>query len=229
MYKGLEPSDAFKIMEAVRKKDKQPSEEQIQLMRDHNVPEWYIKSCLKIQYMFPKAHATAYVIMALRIGWFKVHRPIYYYAVYFSVRAKEYDAEIFALGKNAIRNKIQEIEKKIQNHDVTNKEENLLDELKIALEMVLRGYSFKQIDINKSMATDFVIAEDDKSLYLPFVTIPSLGEAVANSIVEARNVRPFSSKKDVERRTAINKTQFAKLTILGVFDELPDDDNNSLF
>jgi DNA polymerase-3 subunit alpha (Gram-positive type) len=167
--------------------------------------------------------------MALRIGWFKVHRPIYYYAVYFSVRAKEYDAEIFALGKNAIRNKIQEIEKKIQNHDVTNKEENLLDELKIALEMVLRGYSFKQIDINKSMATDFVIAEDDKSLYLPFVTIPSLGEAVANSIVEARNVRPFSSKKDVERRTAINKTQFAKLTILGVFDELPDDDNNSLF
>ena len=226
--KGVPAADSFKIMEGVRK-GKGLSPEQEKIMRDNNVPEWFVWTCKKIKYLFPKAHATAYVIMALRIGWFKVHRPIYYYAVYFSVRAKEYDAEIFALGKNAIRNKIQEIEKKIQNHDVTNKEENLLDELKIALEMVLRGYSFKQIDINKSMAKDFVIAEDEKSLYLPFVTIPSLGEAVANSIVEARNVRPFSSKKDVERRTSINKTQFAKLTMLGVFDELPDDDNNSLF
>ena len=226
--KGVPAADSFKIMEAVRK-GKGLTKEQEQLMRDNNVPEWFVWTCKKIKYLFPKAHATAYVIMALRIGWFKVHRPIYYYAVYFSVRAKEYDAEIFALGKNAIRNKIQEIEKKIQNHDVTNKEENLLDELRIALEMVLRGYTFKQIDINKSMATDFVISEDKNSLYLPFVTIPSLGEAVAKSIVEARNVRPFSSKKDVERRTAINKTQFAKLQMLGVFDELPDDDENTLF
>jgi DNA polymerase III alpha subunit (gram-positive type) len=103
------------------------------------------------------------------------------------------------------------------------------DELKIALEMVLRGYKFRQIDLNKSLAKDFVIAEDKQSVYLPFITIPSLGEAVANSIIEARNVRPFSSKKDFERRTSINKTQFAKLQLLGVFDDLPDDDANSLF
>lgn len=226
--KGVPAADSFKIMESVRK-GRGITKEQEKLMRENNVPDWFVWTCKKIKYLFPKAHATAYVIMALRIGWFKVHRPIYYYAVYFSVRAKEYDAEIFALGKNAIRNKIQEIEKKIQNHDVTNKEENLLDELRIALEMVLRGFTFKQIDINKSLATDFVIAEDKESLYLPFVTIPSLGEAVAKSIVDARNVRPFSSKKDVERRTSINKTQFAKLQLLGVFDELPDDDENTLF
>ena len=107
------------------RKGKGINDDQVKLMKDNNVPDWFVWTCKKIKYLFPKAHATAYVIMALRIGWFKVHRPIYYYAVYFSVRAKEYDAEIFALGKNAIRNKIQEIEKKIQNHDVTNKEENL--------------------------------------------------------------------------------------------------------
>ena len=164
--------------------------------------------------------------MSLRIGWFKVHHPIYYYAVYFSVRAKELDAEVFAMGKNAIRNRILEIEKKQKEHEeVTNKEENLYDELKIALEMVLRGYSFKQIDVNKSLATDFVISDDKKSLYLPFSSIASLGEAVANSIVEARNKSPFTSKKDFETRTSVNKTQFAKLKVLGVFDNLPDDDN----
>jgi DNA polymerase-3 subunit alpha (Gram-positive type) len=215
-------------MEQVRK-GKGINDDQVKLMKDNNVPDWFVWTCKKIKYLFPKAHATAYVIMALRIGWFKVHRPIYYYAVYFSVRAKEFDAEIFALGKNAIRNKIQEIERKILAHESTKKEEDLIDELKIALEMVLRGYKFRQIDLNKSLAKDFVIAEDKQSVYLPFITIPSLGEAVANSIIEARNVRPFSSKKDFERRTSINKTQFAKLQLLGVFDDLPDDDANSLF
>ena len=226
--KGVPAADAFKIMEQVRK-GKGINDDQVKLMKDNNVPDWFVWTCKKIKYLFPKAHATAYVIMALRIGWFKVHRPIYYYAVYFSVRAKEFDAEIFALGKNAIRNKIQEIERKILAHESTKKEEDLIDELKIALEMVLRGYKFRQIDLNKSLAKDFVIAEDKQSVYLPFITIPSLGEAVANSIIEARNVRPFSSKKDFERRTSINKTQFAKLQLLGVFDDLPDDDANSLF
>ncbi len=222
---GLEAADAFKIMEDVRK-GRGLKDNQIENMKNHNVPDWFIWSCKKIKYLFPKAHAVAYVIMSLRIGWFKVHHPIYYYAVYFSVRAKELDAEVFAMGKNAIRNRILEIEKKQKEHEeVTNKEENLYDELKIALEMVLRGYSFKQIDVNKSLATDFVISDDKKSLYLPFSSIASLGEAVANSIVEARNKSPFTSKKDFETRTSVNKTQFAKLKVLGVFDNLPDDDN----
>lgn len=227
--KGVEAAVSFKIMEAVRK-GKGLTDEQIEKMKEKNVPDWFIWSCKKIKYLFPKAHAVAYVIMSLRIGWFKVHKPIYYYAVYFSVRAKELDAEIFASGKNAIRNKLLEIDKKRKNHEeVTNKEDNLYDELKIALEMILRGYSFKQIDVTHSDATNFVISDDRMSLYLPFVAIPSLGESVAKSVVIARNERPFTSKKDFERRTAINKTQYAKLKLLGVFDELPDDDVEVLF
>ena len=221
----LPPKSAFDIMEHVRKGKGLQSDEEA-LMREHHVPEWYIYSCKKIKYMFPKAHATAYVIMALRIGWFKVHRPIYYYATYFSKRAKELDAEVFANGKNAIRNKIHEIQDKMKTarKDVTNKEEDLLNELKIAYEMVLRGYKFKQIDIEKSQAVDFVIDEEKKALYLPFVAIPSLGDVVAKSIVEARKIAPFTSKKDFELRTSVNKTQFAKLYTLGVFDKLPDED-----
>ena len=195
--KGVAASLAFKIMESVRK-GKGLSIDQEELLLQHQIPSWFIESCKKIKYLFPKAHATAYVIMALRISWFKVHRPIYYYAAYFSKRAKEFDAEAFAMGKNAIRNRIIEIESKIQKHeDVSNKEIDLLDELKIALEMTLRGYTFKQIDINISDATNLVIAEDRKSLYLPFVAVESLGETVALSIVEARKIRPFSSKKDL--------------------------------
>ena len=228
MYKGLEPSDAFKIMEAVRKKDKQPSEEQIQLMRDHNVPDWYIKSCLKIQYMFPKAHATAYVIMALRIGWFKVHRPIYYYAAYFSCRACAFDVDVFSAGKNAIRNKINEINAKKEAKTVEKRELDLLDELAIALEMCLRGYSFKQVDINISEVKNFVLSKDKKSLYLPFTAVSALGEAAAQSIVDARNSYPFTSKKDVQKRTKLNKTTFDKLKSIGALDSLEEEETNSL-
>ena len=225
MKYDLPAAEAFQIMEGVRKgKGLKTSQEE--LMRKHKVPEWYIYSCKKIKYMFPKAHATAYVIMALRIGWFKVHRPIYYYAAYFSKRAKRLDAEIFAAGKNAIRNKINEIETMIKNKskDLTDKDKDLLTELHLALEMVLRGYNFRQIDVEKSKAVDFTIGEDRKSLYLPFIAIDSLGETVAKSIEEARNEAPFTSKKDFETRTSINKTQYAKMHTLGVFDNLPDDD-----
>ncbi len=225
-------SDAFKIMEVVRKsgaKGKTISVEQENIMRDKGVPEWYIDSCKKAKYLFPKAHATAYVIMALRIAWFKVYKPIYYYAAYFSKRAKEFDPEAFAMGKNALANRISEIERKIKERkDVTNKEIDLLDELKIALEMVLRGYSFKQIDVNISEATEFVIDKNKKSLYLPFVAVDSLGETVAQSIVEARKNRLFSSKKDFELRTSINKKQYANLIKLEAFGNLVDDDTTLL-
>lgn len=226
--RGVPAAPAFKIMEAVRK-GKGLSVDQEELLLQHNIPNWFIGSCKKIKYLFPKAHATAYVIMALRIGWFKVHRPIYYYAAYFSKRAKEFDPEVFALGKNALRNRIQEIENKIQKHeDVTNKEIDLLDELKIALEMCLRGYKFRQIDVNISDATNLVIAPDKKSLYLPFVAVDSLGETVAKSIVEARNQRPFSSRKDFELRTSINKKQYANLLKLEAFGDLIEDDTKLL-
>ena len=225
--KGVPAAPAFKIMEAVRK-GRGLTVEQEDLLVQHKIPEWYIWTCKKIKYLFPKAHATAYVIMALRIAWFKVYRPIYYYMAYFSKRAKEFDPEVFAMGKNAIRNRIKEIEAKIQAREATNKEELLLDELKIALEMVLRGYSFKQIDVNISEATDLVVSDDKKSLYLPFVAVDSLGETVALSIIEARKKRPFSSKKDFELRTSINKKQYANLIKLEAFNELPDDDTKLL-
>lgn len=222
--KNLPAHDAFTIMEGVRK-GRGLKPEQEALMIKYGVPDWYIYSCKRIQYMFPKAHATAYVIMALRIGWFKVHRPIYYYAAFFSKRAKEFDPEILASGRNAIRNKITELEGKIaKKEELTNKENDLLGVLYIALEMVLRGYSFKQINIKKSLATDFVICEDKKSLYLPFISVDSLGEAVAKSIIEARDKHEFTSKTDFEYRTSVNKKQYARLKTLGVLDELPDSD-----
>lgn len=222
--KNLPAFDAFSIMESVRK-GRGVSVASEELMVANEVPQWYIESCKEIKYMFPKAHATAYVIMALRIGWFKVHRPIYYYAVYFSKRAKAFHVETFVNGKNAIRNMIKEIEGK---DDRKNKEVDLLDELKIALEMVLRGYSFKQININISQATDFVISEDKKSLYLPFSSLDALGESVAKTVIEARNMMPFTSIEDVEKRTKLNKTQMAKLKVLGAFGDLPEKEVNSL-
>ena len=224
LNKNLPAFDAFSIMERVRK-GKGLSPENEALMREHDVPEWYIESCKMIKYLFPKAHATAYVMMALRIAWFKVYHPIYYYAVYFSKRAKAFDCETFVEGRNAIRNMINSIEKK---DDKKNKEIDLLDELKIALEMVLRGFTFKQIDINKSDATNFVISDDKKSLYLPFAALDSLGAAAATTVIEARNVMPFTSIQDVERRTKLNKTQVAKLKVLGAFGNLPEKDVHTL-
>lgn len=224
---GVPAEASFKIMESVRK-GKKLTIDQEEILLQHNVPDWFINSCKKIEYLFPKAHATAYVIMALRIAWFKIHRPIYYYAAYFSKRAKEFDAEAFASGENAIRNRLLEIEKKMKSHDddnkPSNKEIDLYDELKLALEMNLRGLSFKQIDVNISDATSLVISKDKKSLYLPFVAVESLGETVALSIVEARKQGLFTSKKDFELRTNINKKQFANLIKLEAFGDLPDDD-----
>lgn len=228
MDKGIEAGESFKIMENVRKKGKEPTPEQVTIMREHGVPEWYIESCKKIQYMFPKAHATAYVIMALRIGWFKVHRPIYYYAAYFSCRASAFDVDVLAAGKNAIRNKINEINGKIANKTAENKEIELLSELQIALEMYLRGYSFKQVDINKSEVKTFVISKDKKSLLLPFTAVSGLGEAAAVTVIEARSSYPFTSKEDVQKRTKLNKTHFEKLRMLGSLDDLPDKDTSSL-
>jgi len=224
---GLEDFDAFMIMEHVRK-GKGLTEAERQLMTSHDVPEWYQLSCQKIKYMFPKAHATAYVIQALRIGWFKVYRPIYYYSAYFSCRAKELDVEVLASGKNAIRNKINELRGKIANKTASNKEIELIDELQIGLEMYLRGYSFKQVDIEKSEASLFVISEDKKSLYLPFDAVDGLGIAAAQSVIDARNERPFASKKDVERRSKLNRTIFNKLLRLGTFDSPPDEEMNSM-
>ena len=228
MQKNLPAIDAFKIMEKVRKgKGLEPKQEQEML--EYGVPKWYIESCKLIKYMFPKAHATAYVIMALRIGWFKVYRPIFYYAGFFSRRADAYDVEAMAAGFDAVRTKLIELQGKKDSKVASNKEEETFETLLLAIEMLARGYSFKQMDINESEAINFKVLEDRKTLLIPFNALDSLGESTARSIVEAREQAPFTSKKDVLNRTKLNNTQFEKMNQMGVFGDLPDDSQVGLF
>ena len=228
MQKNLPAIDAFKIMERVRKgKGLEPKQEQEML--EHGVQKWYIESCKLIKYMFPKAHATAYVIMALRIGWFKVYRPIFYYAGFFSRRADAFDVEAMANGFNAIKARLTELEDRKRTKLATTKEEETYDTLLLAIEMVARGYSFKQMDINESDAINFKVSDDRKSLIIPFGALDSLGESIARSIVEAREQAPFTSKKDVLNRTKLNSTQFEKMNQMGVFGDLPEDSQVGLF
>src|SRR5690606_35581198 len=163
MHQGLEASLAFKIMESVRKgKRLQPEWEEE--MKKNGGPDWYIGSCKKIKYMFPKAHAAAYVLMAIRIAYFKVHHPIFFYAAYFSVRADDFDLDTMVKGSEAIRNRIKEINEK--GNDASPKEKNLLTVLEISLEMNERGFKFQKVDLYRSSATDFIV--DGDSLIPPF-------------------------------------------------------------
>ncbi len=196
-------------------------------MKAANVPEWYINSCQKIKYMFPKAHAAAYVISAFRIAWFKVHHPIYYYASYFSVRANAFDVETMCKGYDAIKKKLDEINEK--GYDAGNKEVELRDELAIALEMCARGFKFKMIDLYKSDCRNFVIDEDNKSLIFPFRALDGLGENVSESITEERDKSPFLSIEDVQLRAKVNSTTIDKMKSLGIFDGMSESNQMSLF
>lgn len=224
IHYGLDESLAFKIMEHVRKGRGIPDEWQAE-MRSHNVPEWYIDSCLKIKYMFPKAHAAAYVLMALRVAYFKVHMPLHYYCAYFSVRAKDFDIVSFHQGKEMVKRRIREIKDK--GFQATNKENELLTELEIANEMLERGYSFQMVNLEKSDAQDFIMEGD--SLIPPFRAIPGLGLSVAKQIVQARQEAPFLSKEDLQKRGKVSKTILAYLDEQQVLEGLPDEDQLSLF
>ena len=224
IYQGLKPSLAFTIMEHVRKgRGLQPEFEEA--MRENNVPEWYIDSCKKIKYMFPKAHAAAYVLMALRIAYFKVHHPLMYYAAYFTVRASDYDLVTMTGGASAIRSKIKEIDDK--GLDASPKERNLLTVLEIALEMCERGFRFEKPDLYRSDATDFII--DGDALIPPFNSIPSLGTNVAKTIVVVREEGEFLSKEDLQRRGRVSKTVTEYMDELGCLEGLPDTNQLSIF
>ena len=231
MYYGLEPKAAFDIMEFVRKgrasKEKNKWEEYCKIMRSNNVPDWFIWSCGQIKYMFPKAHATAYVLMAIRIAWFKVHMPIHYYAAYFSKRADVFDVSILANGNDAIRNRIQEINDK--GYEASEKEKSLITVLEVALEMTERGFYFKQVDIEKSSAADFLITDDKMGLIIPFKAVDGLGDNVANSIIRARNEKQFISREDLLNRTSISKTVMERLHDLGTLNDLKETNQISLF
>ncbi|WP_396126275.1 PolC-type DNA polymerase III [Anaerobacillus sp. CMMVII] len=224
IYKGLEPSLAFKIMENVRKGKGLP-EEWIEEMKKNNVPDWYIGSCLKIKYMFPKAHAAAYVLMAVRIAYFKVHHPILFYAAYFTVRADDFDLDTMVRGSASIRAKIEEISSK--GLDASPKEKNLLTVLELALEMCERGFSFKKVDLYRSSATDFIV--DGDSLLPPFNAMTGVGTNAAINIVKAREQGEFLSKEDLQQKSKITKTVLENLDEHGCLAGMPDSNQLSLF
>ncbi|HBP25984.1 MAG TPA: PolC-type DNA polymerase III [Acholeplasmatales bacterium] len=226
LSRGLPAIEAFKIMESVRHGNGVSPEYEKEML-DYNIPKWYIDSCKMIKYMFPKAHASAYVIMALRIGWFKVHRPLQYYAAYFSRRANAFDVVAMAGGYYSINLRVKELEDKIKAKQASNKEFDLYNCLILALEMTARGFTFQQIDIMKSSWRDFLI--EGNSLVIPLKAMDNLGEATAKSVTDARDEAMFSSTKDIMRRTKLNATVFEKLSEIGAFKDLPNDDQLGLF
>lgn len=224
IYKGMEPSLAFKTMESVRK-GKGLTEEMEAAMKENNVPDWYIESCRKIKYMFPKAHAAAYVLMAVRVAYFKVHFPLVYYAAYFTVRAEDFDLPAMIGGPQSLRARVEEINAK--GLEASKKEKDLLTVLEIALEMCERGMSFKNVDLYKSQASEFII--EGNSLIPPFDAIPGLGANVAKQIVQAREEGEFLSKEDLQLRGRVSKSLIEYMEQLGVLDGLPDANQLSLF
>jgi len=231
MYHGLEPKKAFKIMEFVRKgkASKDPETWKIwdKEMRDAGIEDWFIESCRKIKYMFPKAHAAAYVISAFRIAYFKVHHPLWYYSAYFSIRCDDFDVESMIKGETAIRAKMEELQNK--GYEMTNKESNTLDVLNVALEMTARGFTFKNIDIEKSHSSYFLIDEDEKSLIMPFRALDGLGVQVCNQIVQERDKGKYISIEDLQNRGKVNTSAIEKMRTLGVLRGLPESSQLSLF
>ncbi len=228
---GMEPIKAFKIMEFVRKgkasKDPEGWAKHKQTMIEANIPDWYINSCEKIKYMFPKAHAAAYVMSAFRIAWFKVHYPAEYYASYFSTRFDTFEIETMIQGYDAIKARINDIIGK--GYEASTKETVLLETLKLALEATARGFKFGNIDIKRSEAKNYVIAEDKVTLISPFCTLDGLGEAVGKQIVEERNKKEFFCVEDFQTRGKVNTSTMDKLRSLGVFKNMPESAQLSLF
>ena len=228
---GLPPKSSFTIMESVRKgKGLKPEWEE--MMKENNVPDWYIDSCKKIKYMFPKAHAVAYVMMAIRIAWFKVHMPAYYYCQYFSIRCDAYDIATMIQGEEAIRKRMSDIKKAKEDktQKIADKELAIYDTLELALEMNLRGYHFSNLSINRSAATEFrVDPEDDHAIIPPFTSLDGLGDNVARSIVKAREDHPFLSKEDVLKRSQISKTLLDRLSVLNATEGLDEENQMTLF
>lgn len=231
--KGLPNKDAFDIMETTRKGKAPkvfPQKGYVELMKKHNVPQWYIDSCLKIKYMFPKAHAVAYVYSAVRIAWWKVYYPREYYTVYFTARCDFYEIETLIAGKEATWARYQEIQQLRSENKASNKEEGLITIFEVAMEMFDRGYHFTKIDLHKSDASSFKLDPDDPMAIIPpFTAIDGLGDSVGDSVIAARNEHEFTSLEDVRKRTRLSNTHIDILSKMGVFDELNETDQLSLF
>ncbi|VHG95107.1 DNA polymerase III PolC [Streptococcus pyogenes] len=232
MHAGLEPKMAFTIMERVRKGlwlkiSEEERNGYIDAMRENNVPDWYIESCGKIKYMFPKAHAAAYVLMALRVAYFKVHHPIMYYCAYFSIRAKAFELKTMSGGLDAVKARMEDITIKRKNNEATNVENDLFTTLEIVNEMLERGFKFGKLDLYKSDAIEFQIKGD--TLIPPFIALEGLGENVAKQIVKARQEGEFLSKMELRKRGGASSTLVEKMDEMGILGNMPEDNQLSLF
>ncbi len=227
---GIDKSQSFKMSEFVRKgktaKEPDKWNEYKEIMKEHNVEDWYIKSCEKIKYMFPKAHAAAYVINGVRIAWFKLYYPIYYYRVYLSIREQDFDLDAMYKGKAAVKQAIETIEAK--GFDKTNKEDSTLSSLYICNEMIERGFRFEKISITDSDATMFKVTPDGKGLIPPFTAIDGMGDIAAKKVVEERNKGAYVSIEDLQNRGKVSQAIIDKMRGMGVFDSLPESSQLSL-
>lgn len=233
MHKGIEPIVCFSVMENVRKgkgiekknKSGEATTEYEKTMREGGIPDWFIDSCKKISYLFPRAHAVAYVMMAFRIAWFKINHPLAFYAAYFSIRAKAFDIKIMTGDLNTQLSEFRRI--KALDKAASPVEQNLMKELEVSMEMYQRGYRFTTVDLMQSDAKRFKIV--DGKLLPPFIMVDALGEKVAEAIVEEREKKPFISLKDLQRRCKVSQTILETLKDIGATGDLPDDEQMSLF
>ena len=224
IYRGLNPKDAFNIMEHVRK-GKGLTEKEEELMKEHEVPSWYIESCKRIKYMFPKGHAVAYVMMAIRISYFKVYYPLAYYATYFSVRADDFDADLVVMGESSVSHKLKELYD--LGNNISVKEKGLMTVLELCFEMMKRGFNFLKVDLYKSDATKFII--EGNSLRLPINSIAGIGDNAAKSIASARENGEFISKEDLRLRARVGKAIVEALTNHGCLEGMSETNQLSLF
>jgi len=226
IHHGVDALKSFKIMENVRK-GKGISTENVEDLKSHDVPDWYIDSCQKIKYLFPRAHATAYVMMAYRIAYCKVHYPLAYYAAYFSIRADEFDANEIVKGERHIKSEIKKLEDLQLDRKLDLKESATLAVLQLAYEMYLRGFKVEKVDLYKSDAEKFIMLKN--SLLPPLASLEGVGQVAAKGIADARQAGKFSSIEDLRNRSGINKTAIAALQEHGALDGLDESNQIGLF
>jgi len=227
---GVSADDAFTFAEIVRKGKQVAMKEKfdglIEKFKTFNVPDWFFESCRKIQYLFPKAHATAYMTASYICGWFKIYYPLEFYAAYFSYKLGSFDLGTLTSNKSTIGKALKEMS---AVKELNPQDEDILMGLKVAQELYARGYSIKMISLTKSLATKFIVDHENKALIPPFTVIKSLGESIAESIVKARDEQEFKNIEDFRNRTKVNKTQFQMMVEYGIFNGMSESNQQSLF